>query len=174
MLQGLGLFSKSTLRSHFPFGESWTYRWSHVDSFSCMAHVWYGLDHSGVCLYSELLSTRIPASPILRFPEWLGAKESTFQCRRCRFDPWVGKSPWRRKLQPIPVFMPGESHGEKSPAGYSPWGHKESDTTSQLNNNPSPWLVCQLPASYSFVTFIFNKLKSDPRLLCLPQTAIEL
>ena len=38
-------------------------------------------------------------------------KESTCQCRRCQLDPWVGKIPWRRKWQPIPVFLPGKSHG---------------------------------------------------------------
>ena len=44
------------------------------------------------------------------------------------FDPWVRKIPWRRKWQPTPVFLPGESYGQ-SLAGCSPWGHKESDTT---------------------------------------------
>ena len=49
--------------------------------------------------------------------------------------------PWRRKWQPIPVFLPGESHGQRSLAGqrnlagYSPWGLKESDMTKQLDNN---------------------------------------
>ena len=37
-----------------------------------------------------------------------------------RFDPWVGKIPWRRAGQPTPVFLPGESHGQRSLAGYSP------------------------------------------------------
>ena len=62
-------------------------------------------------------------------------KESTCQCRRFKrlhFYPWVGKIPWRRKWQPTPVFLPGESHGQRSMMGYSPWGHKESDTTEQL------------------------------------------
>ena len=54
------------------------------------------------------------------------------QCGRHRFDPWAGKIPWRRKWQPTPVFMPGESHGQKSLAGYSPWGCKESDTTEHV------------------------------------------
>ena len=36
---------------------------------------------------------------------------------------------WRRKRQPTPLFLPGKSHGQRSPAGYSPWGHTESDTT---------------------------------------------
>ena len=40
-----------------------------------------------------------------------------------------GKIPWRRKWQLTPVFLPGESHGQRSLVGYSPWGHKESDTT---------------------------------------------
>ena len=47
-------------------------------------------------------------------------------CRRCGFGPWVRKIPQRRKWQPLPVFLPGKSHGQRS---YSPWGHKESDTT---------------------------------------------
>ena len=45
------------------------------------------------------------------------------------FDPWVETIPWRRAWQPTPVFMPGKSLGQRSLTGYSPWGHKESDTT---------------------------------------------
>ena len=41
-----------------------------------------------------------------------------------RFDPWIGKIPWRRKWQPIPVFLPGKSHGQRSLVGYSPWGRR--------------------------------------------------
>ena len=61
--------------------------------------------------------------------------ESTCQCRRCRFDSCVGKILWRRKRQPTPVFLPGKSHAQRSLVGYSPWGHKDSDTTEWLNNN---------------------------------------
>ena len=39
-------------------------------------------------------------------------------------DPWVRKFLWRRKRQPTPVFLPGKSHGQRSLAGYSPWGCK--------------------------------------------------
>ena len=49
--------------------------------------------------------------------------------RRHELDPWVGKIPWSSKWQPTPVFLPGKSYGQKSLVGYSPWGHKESDTT---------------------------------------------
>ena len=44
--------------------------------------------------------------------------------RRHRVSPWISKIPWRRKWQPSPVFLLGESHGERNLAGYSPWGHK--------------------------------------------------
>ena len=47
-------------------------------------------------------------------------------CRRCGFDPWVGKILWRWKWQPTLVFLPGESHGQGSLVGYRPQGHKES------------------------------------------------
>ena len=46
------------------------------------------------------------------------------QCKKLGFDPWVGKIPWRRARQPTPVFLPGESLGQRSLAGYSPWNHR--------------------------------------------------
>ena len=49
------------------------------------------------------------------------------------FDPRVEKSPWRRRWQPITVFLPGESHGHRSPVGYRPRGQKELDMTERLN-----------------------------------------
>ena len=45
---------------------------------------------------------------------WLSGKEPARQCRRCKFNPWVERSPWRRKWQPIPVFLPGKSHGQRN------------------------------------------------------------
>ena len=47
--------------------------------------------------------------------------------------PGVGNIPWRRQWQPTPVFLPGESHGQRSLVGYSPRGCKELDTTEQLH-----------------------------------------
>ena len=52
-----------------------------------------------------------------------------YYCISSSSDPWVRKIPWRRKWQPIPVFLPGESHGQRSLASYSPWGCKELDRT---------------------------------------------
>ena len=57
-------------------------------------------------------------------------KKFHLQCRRPGFNPWVGKIPWRREWQPTPVFFPGESQGQRSLAGYSPWGSKELDRMS--------------------------------------------
>ena len=70
-----------------------------------------------------------PPSQVVR------GKESACQCRRCEFDPWVRKIPWRRRWQPIPVFLLGESHGQRSLVCYSLWDHKESDISYRLNNN---------------------------------------
>ena len=46
------------------------------------------------------------------------------QCRKCGFNPWVRKTPWRRKQQPTPVFLPEKSLGQRSLEGYSPGGRK--------------------------------------------------
>ena len=54
------------------------------------------------------------------FPGGTRGKEPACQCRRLVFDPWVGKIPWSRNWQPTPAFFPGESHGQRSLAGYSP------------------------------------------------------
>ena len=75
-------------------------------------------DDLGACQYLRLL------------PSVVG-KESACQRRRhgrCGFDPWVGKIPRGRKWQPTPVFLPGKFHGQRSLAGFSLWGCKESDT----------------------------------------------
>ena len=64
-----------------------------------------------------------------------GGSESSvcLQCAGPRFDPWVGKIPWRRKWQPTSVLLPGKSHGWRSLVGYSLWGRKESDMTERLH-----------------------------------------
>ena len=57
-------------------------------------------------------------------PWWLRQERIRLQCGRPGFDLWVGKIPWRRAKQPTPVFLPGESHGQRRLAGYSPWATK--------------------------------------------------
>ena len=98
------------------------------------------LNKTRECVEWDTLGTVFPVHksiPLLLPSIWvLKVKESACRYRRhnrCGFDPWVGKIPWRRKWQPIPVFLPGKSHGWRSLAGYSPWDHKESDTTKWLS-----------------------------------------
>ena len=70
------------------------------------------------------------------FPGGTSSKESTCQCRRCNrcwFNPWVGKIPWSRKWHPTPIFLPGESHEQRSLEGYRPWGCKALDPTERAH-----------------------------------------
>ena len=80
--------------------------------------------------------------------------------------PGWGRSPWRREWQPIPVFLPGEFHEERSVAGYSPWGCKESDTTERLTHTHTqtqwepgrPTASCHFPPRmkrYSLIQLTF-------------------
>ena len=103
-----------TEKSHgfteFRFSQVWLSMSNHIHQFS------KDLSIAACCLI-------ICGTPE-GLPQWLSGKESTCQCRRHWFDPWVGKLPWGRKWPPTPVFLPGESYGQRSLAGYSPWGHK--------------------------------------------------
>ena len=108
------------------------------------------------------------------FPGGASGREPTCQCKRCKrpqFDPWVRKIPWRRAWQPTPVLSPGESHGQRSLAGYSPWGRRvghgwsEWAHTQILEWNPPGWrspacFCLHLIPSYSPPT-------SKAGLLCL-------
>ena len=70
--------------------------------------------------------------PARGFPGGASCKELASQYRgskRCGFDPWVGKVPWRRAQHPTRVFLPGESRRQGNLTGYSPQSRKESDTT---------------------------------------------
>ena len=87
----------------------------------------------------------LPKFPFLKMysirhqlPKWLSGIESAGQFRRHRrhgLNPWVRKTPWRRKWQSTPVSMPENSHEQRSLAGYCPWGHKKPGMTEQLSTN---------------------------------------
>ena len=88
--------------------------------------------------------------------------------RISRFNPRVGKAPWRREWQPTPVFLPGESHGQRSLEGYSPWGRKESDTTERLTLwasrvpcDSAAHTRCEYPLCGSFQTTSTRTLSTD-------------
>ena len=101
-------------------------------------YVWPLWRHISLRISGHTLSSRLPW--------WLRWQSICLQCRRPRFDPWVGKIPWGRKWQPTSVFLPGESHGQRSLVGYSLWGHKESDMTEWLH---FLLLLCLLPVFQS-------------------------
>ena len=92
----------------------------------------------GIQYYKSAAFISLPYFNHEGLPRWHSGKESACQCRRpkkCRFDPWVRKIPWRRKWKPTPVFLPGKFHGQRSLVGYSPWGCKELNMTEQTQNN---------------------------------------
>ena len=104
------------------------------------------------------------------FPGGASGEELACQCRRHRFDPW--KIPWRRKRQPTPVFLPGKFHGQRSMAGYSPWGCRELDMTEQLSTHTGAiWiihLVTGLPCQLGYIANSFhylNELNLQPKAL---------
>ena len=83
------------------------------------------------------------------------------QCRRhrrCGFDPWVKKIPWRRKWQSTPVFLPGEPHGQRRLAGYSPKGHKKSDVTEHTHTRiiSKTWHLSPLEFSLYYANNYFQ------------------
>ena len=88
-----------------------------------------------------------PAIKLALIPsQWCSGKESR-RHKICGFDPWVGKIPWRRKWQPTPVFLPGESHGQRGPEGYSPRGHKDSEMNERLSVHKHNILTVESSAS---------------------------
>ena len=106
-------------------------------------------EHTGACIFSNYSFLHIYAQEWNCWIIWqlyfqffkeppycfslVAQSVKSLQCGRAGFDAWVGKIPWRRKWQPTPVFLPGKSRGWRSLAGYSPWGHKESEITEQLH-----------------------------------------
>ena len=87
--------------------------------YSRMGMIAKGKENSNHCGSFHFL---IQDFPIAQMVKNLPARQET----------WVQslgqEDPWRRKWQSTAVFLPGESHGQRSLAGYSPWGHKELDT----------------------------------------------
>ena len=113
----------------------------------------------GLRPFSEVAACRAAAYLLASYNS---GKEPNCQCRRHKrrgFSPWVGKIPWRRTWQPTPGFLPGESHGQRSLVGYSPWGHTESDTTEHthttLRSSAFQSLACET-----------HKENQSPKLEC--------
>jgi len=75
-----------------------------------------GIRDSGDKLLSLKLGSQV--APVLKNPPAKCRRRRRY--KRCRFSPWVGRVPRRRAWQPTPVFLPGESHGQRSLVGYGP------------------------------------------------------
>ena len=92
-----------------------------LKNVSCLSQSWISGTGKGKTLHSTFLSNGIhhegvylgfiPFIQSVDFARWLSGKESSCQCRRCGFNPWVEKISWRRKWKPVPIFLPGKSNG---------------------------------------------------------------
>ena len=95
--------------------------------------MWCRLKGKSQGQWAQLRRARIHYTTRDGLPSGLSGKESAYQCKRHRFDPWVRKIPWRSKWQPIPIFLPGK------PMDRGAWWATamglQKDTTEQLNNH---------------------------------------
>ena len=95
-----------------------------------------GLENSTDCrVYGVAKRQTLLSNFHFHFPWWLNGEESTCQCKRRGFNPWVRKILRRRKWQPTLVFLPGKSRGQKCLAGYSLWGLEELDVTEHTHTD---------------------------------------
>ena len=105
--------------------------WTEIVCFSLLC----GYMHLCICIYIYLFIIHFYLYYYI--PGGASGKEHTCQsrrCKRCGFNPWVRKIPWRRAWQPTPVLLPGEFHGQRSLVGYSSWDHRVN-MTEQLTFN---------------------------------------
>ena len=130
-----------------PVGEDICYDGTRGEVYSdkVIPQEWHVSHQVFTSLTKALKLGHFPLSTLqVGLPRWCSGKESTCQCRRCKgcsFNPWVGKIRWRRKWQPTPAFLPGKFHGQRSLAGYSLWGHKQSDALSTCTHSQARYLV---------------------------------
>ena len=126
----------------------------------------------------SLTSSRITSLtlPPMGFPGSASGKEPACKCRRQKrhgFEPWVRKSPWRRAWQPTPVFLPWESHGQRSLVGFGAWGCKVLDTTGvtwHAHTHPYIYILYfsrQSNLLFSMVTLGMSPLWECPTSRCL-------
>ena len=111
------------------------------------------------------------------FPGGSDGKRIRLQCGRPGFDPWVGKIPWWRQPLPTPLLLPREFQGQRTLVGYSPRGHKESDTTEWLSlfmykiNNKNILCSTENCSHYLVITCKCSIIcKNTELLLCTPET----
>ena len=112
---------------------------AYIQSTSCEMPGWMNHKLESRFLGETSTTSDMQAISPLWQNDFLGGSDGKSVClQRWRpgFDPRVGKIPWRKKLQPTPVLVPGKSHGRRSLVGCYPWGRKASDTTERLHLLP--------------------------------------
>ena len=93
----------------------------------------------------DLQSNKPPVIVASSVSQWVKNTPAMQDMQRHRFNLCVGKIPWRREWLPTPIFLPGETHGQGSLEGYSPWDRKESDTiTHACSSNLGIWFKSEL------------------------------
>ena len=131
-----------------------------------VARLMFKSAHKPSAKENSVLTLSLPLDPPGGFPGGTVIKESACQCRRLKFDPWVGKIPWRRKWQPTSVFLLWKFHGQRRLAGYSPWGGKELNTAKWLSPR-SKFHVNEITQGTTFWNelLLLTHLRDPPRLL---------
>ena len=123
--------NRSAILDFHSQSHSWRSRAATAPACACIPP---NTKEQGMRMFSQIRA--LPRSCTQGLTGGSGGKEPACQCgrhKRYGFDPWVRKISWRRVWQSTPVLLPGESHGQRNLVGYSPRGHKESDTTERLN-----------------------------------------
>ena len=98
--------------------------WFHSFLLSLPAHTFFSV--SGILSLPKIFECKS-----ITWAALVAQMVNLLRMRETRYDPCVGKMPWRREWQPTPVFLPEESQASLA-GGFSLWGHKKSDTTEQL------------------------------------------
>ena len=130
-------------------------RWLPRASLHTLLYIPHHSTSHGPLIWTQLrdwesgLTSLYPGVFIFNMELWVlpcgsDGKESTCNAGDPRLIPWVRKILWRREWQPTPVFLPGESHGQRSLVGCSPWGCKEWDTTEQRTHTDTELRACLL------------------------------
>ena len=96
---------------------------------------------------------------LLGFPGGISGK------KRQGINPWMGKIPWRRAWQPTPVFLPGESHRQRSPVGYSAYGPIESNKTERLNTHTYTYIHTH---THTYTRLQSEHLKTSSPMFLMP------
>ena len=118
----------------------------------------------------------LPSREERGLPWWLKWERISLQCRRPGLDLWVGKIPWRREWKLTPVFLPRESHGQRSLEGYSPWGlrigHDWANNTC-IREGKRKCCSAWLPGRFLMWRYLYRhkkkKEKKLPQLVCCYQ-----